>query len=107
MIARTIYHFFAVLVSCTIIVAANRPNVMIIFADDVGTGDVPGYWDDDLMVDMPNLKKLVEDGTTVTQAYRYSKIYSSSSFSCWGINQKSSFASYFFFSSISLFLIIS
>ena len=34
---------------------ATQPNVMIIFADDVGTGDVPGYWNTGL-VDMPNLK---------------------------------------------------
>ncbi len=46
----------------------TKPNVMIIFADDVGTGDVPGYWNTDL-VDMPNLQSLIENGTTFLDAH--------------------------------------
>ena len=47
---------------------ATQPNVMIIFADDVGTGDVPGYWNTGL-VDMPNLADLVDNGVTLTDAH--------------------------------------
>ena len=48
---------------------AQKPNVMIIFADDVGTGDVPGYWDNNRLVHMPNLQQLVSNGTTFTDAH--------------------------------------
>ena len=48
--------------------ATKKPNVIIIFADDVGTGDVPGYWNTGL-VDMPNLRNLVGNGTTFTDAH--------------------------------------
>ena len=46
----------------------KKPNVLVIFADDVGTGDVPGYWDTN-KVDMPHLTSLVEEGTTFTDAH--------------------------------------
>lgn len=46
----------------------TQPNVMIILADDVGTGDVPGYWNTGL-VDMPNLEDLVANGVTFTDAH--------------------------------------
>ncbi len=47
----------------------KRPNVMIIFADDVGTGDVPGYWNGTNLVDMPNLQNLVDNGLVFTDAH--------------------------------------
>ena len=40
----------------------KKPNILVIFADDVGTGDVPGYWDTSI-VPMPNLESLVAEGT--------------------------------------------
>ena len=55
----------AILISPT---DAKKPNVLVIFADDVGTGDVPGYWNSN-KVDMPNLEQLVAEGTTFTDAY--------------------------------------
>lgn len=58
---------FLFAISCT--VDAKKPNVMIIFADDVGTGDVPGYWNDTGLVPMPNLEKLLQTGTTFTDAH--------------------------------------
>ena len=48
---------------------AKRPNVMIIFADDLGTGDVPGYWNNSGLVDMPNFENLVNTGTTFLDAH--------------------------------------
>lgn len=48
--------------------SVKKPNVFVIFADDVGTGDVPGYWDTN-KVSMPNLEKLVAEGTKFTNAH--------------------------------------
>ena len=48
---------------------AKKPNVVIIFADDVGTGDVPGYWEVAGKVNMPNLESLITEGTTFTDAH--------------------------------------
>ena len=56
------------LVSTLTSASTTHPNVMIIFADDVGTGDVPGYWNTGL-VDMPNLQDLVANGVTFTDAH--------------------------------------
>ena len=50
-------------------VEVPKPNILIIFADDVGTDDVPGYWDKSDNVDMPHLEKLMAQGTTFTDAH--------------------------------------
>ena len=47
----------------------QKPNILVIFADDVGTGDVPGYWTNSSIVDMPNLQNLLDEGTTFTDAH--------------------------------------
>ncbi len=49
-------------------ILAKKPNILIIVADDVGTGDVPGYWNSGI-VNMPNLEDLVAQGTTLTDAH--------------------------------------
>lgn len=46
----------------------NRPNILIILADDVGTGDIPGYWNTS-HVSMPNIGKLSSQGLTFTDAH--------------------------------------
>ena len=51
-----------------VVVEAKKPNVMIVFGDDVGTGDVPGYWNTS-QVDMPNLERLLTQGTSFTDAH--------------------------------------
>ena len=51
------------------VIFAKRPNVVIIFADDVGTGDVPGYWNNSGTLRMPNLEDLLDHGTTFTDAH--------------------------------------
>jgi len=49
------------------------PNILLIMADDVGTGDVPGYWGNGMrvsdLVDLPNLYDLVNKGTVFTDAH--------------------------------------
>jgi hypothetical protein len=44
------------------------PNILLILADDVGTGDVPGYWGNHI-VEMPNLMKLQSQGVTFMDAH--------------------------------------
>jgi len=46
----------------------KRPNILIILADDVGTGDLPRYWNSGL-VHMPNINGLSEKGVLFTDAH--------------------------------------
>ena len=46
----------------------KKPNILIILADDVGTGDIPVYWNSSA-VDMPNLDLLAQKGVTFTDAH--------------------------------------
>ncbi len=57
------------LLNCSQMVIAEKPNVLIILADDVGTGDVPGYWKSGKKVDTPNLEDLVANGVVFTDAH--------------------------------------
>ena len=46
-----------------------RPNVLLILADDVGTGDIPYYWNTS-RVHMPNIQqRLIEKGVTFLNAH--------------------------------------
>lgn len=46
------------------------PNILIILADDVGTGDVPMYWNNSSgIVHMPNLQHLADKGVTFLDAH--------------------------------------
>jgi len=47
-----------------------RPNVLIILADDLGTGDIPGYWSQAYSkVKMPNLQTMMSEGVTFMDAH--------------------------------------
>lgn len=49
----------------------KKPNIVIIMADDVGTGDLPFFWDglETSKVEMPNLQKLANKGIMFTDAH--------------------------------------
>jgi arylsulfatase A-like enzyme len=49
----------------------KKPNIVIILADDVGTGDIPFYWRgmNSSKVKMPNLQKLAEKGVLFEDAH--------------------------------------
>lgn len=47
---------------------AKKPNIVIILADDVGTGDIPAYWNTSV-VDMPHLDALGKKGVTFLDAH--------------------------------------
>ena len=46
----------------------KKPNILIILADDVGTGDIPSYWNSG-MVKMPNIQKIADNGVTFLHAH--------------------------------------
>ncbi len=52
-------------------VEGKKPNIVIILADDVGTGDIPFYWEDmgASMVQMPHLQALANKGIMFTDAH--------------------------------------
>ena len=85
----------------------KKPNVLVILADDVGTGDVPGYYDDTCKVSsMENIEKLVSKGILFRNAHatplcatsRYSFLSGNYQFRThnphviWSIGDKSTFA---------------
>jgi len=49
--------------------AKQKPNILIILADDVGTGDLPVYWNNEHMFDMPNIQRLASMGVTFLDAH--------------------------------------
>jgi arylsulfatase A-like enzyme len=46
----------------------KKPNILLVLADDVGTGDIPSYWDSSV-VDMPNIDRLAKMGVTFKDAH--------------------------------------
>jgi arylsulfatase A-like enzyme len=46
----------------------TKPNILLILADDVGTGDIPRYWNSGL-VKMPNIDRLSDMGVTFLDAH--------------------------------------
>jgi hypothetical protein len=51
--------------------ANKKPNIVIILADDVGTGDIPFFWNclETSKVQMPHLQQLADKGITFTDAH--------------------------------------
>lgn len=49
----------------------SKPNIILILADDVGTGDIPFYWkgSNTSSVEMPNLEKLAQKGVLFEDAH--------------------------------------
>ncbi len=47
---------------------SSKPNILLIMADDVGTGDIPFYWNSGL-VNMPNIQRLANLGVTFKRAH--------------------------------------
>ncbi|GFH57531.1 hypothetical protein CTEN210_14007 [Chaetoceros tenuissimus] len=47
---------------------SKKPNILLILADDVGTGDIPHYWGNNI-VQMPNIEALQKKGVTFMDAH--------------------------------------
>lgn len=68
MALRTLF-LCAIFVAISFEVEAKRkPNILIILADDVGTGDIPAYWNSS-NVEMPNIDRLASKGITFKDAH--------------------------------------
>lgn len=51
---------------------ADKPNVIVVLADDIGVGDISIYrrmHSDDIVLETPNIDKLAETGVVFTQAH--------------------------------------
>ena len=60
---------FLIAVICNhVTITVAGPNFLVILADDLGTGDIPFYWNSSI-VDMPNIRRLSEMGITFTDAH--------------------------------------
>ena len=58
---------------------AERPNILIIYADDLGLGDVSAYGSEDIQT--PHMDSLAEDGARFTNAYATSAMSTPSRYS--------------------------
>jgi len=58
---------FCILVSCQSEVQAPKPNIIIIYADDLGYGDVSAYGKGKL--NTPNIDRLANNGIRFTNGY--------------------------------------
>ena len=59
------------LLSCTLL-ASNKPNVIVVLADDLGLGDVSSYrrlHSDSIILETPNIDLLAKQGMMFTQAH--------------------------------------
>ena len=68
--------FLFVIFGCTTNKKETRPNIAIIFIDDMGYGDLSCYGDS--VVNTPNMDRLAEKGTRFTNFYVNSPICSPS-----------------------------
>jgi len=50
-------------------ISQSKPNILLILADDVGTGDIPSWWNTTSLVDMPNINRLMSMGVKFTDAH--------------------------------------
>ena len=60
------------LISCTTHHNSKKPNVIIVFADDLGYGEIGAYGQQ--KIETPNLDKLAEEGMRFTQFYTGSPV---------------------------------
>jgi arylsulfatase A-like enzyme len=58
---------FLLLFSYSLIFAGNKPNIIIIYADDLGYGDVGAYGS--VAIKTPNIDKLADGGVRFTRGY--------------------------------------
>lgn len=49
--------------------AGDRPNIVIIFADDLGYGDIAGFGMQSLSYGTPNLARMADEGAKLTSCY--------------------------------------
>ena len=65
---------FFLLIFCSTLSAADRPNILLVMADDLGFSDLGCYGSE---IETPNLDRLAADGVRFTQFYNTAKCHSS------------------------------
>jgi arylsulfatase A len=73
----TSWFWLALTLTATTLVAADRPNIVLLYADDMGYGDV-GIQNPDSKIRTPNLDQLALDGARFTDAHSSSGMCSPS-----------------------------
>ena len=64
--------FSLIFIAVTVSYASNRPNIIVILADDIGVGDISHYrrlHADNIILETPNIDELAKEGMTFTQAH--------------------------------------
>lgn len=95
------YALLSLLVLCTPLIAAERPNVVVILADDFGYGSAGCYGADGKLVQTPNIDRLAAEGRRFTDANTTSSVCSPTRYSvitgryCWRTSAKSGVLSTF------------
>ena len=64
---RSFYHLFLALILGVAFTSADKPNIVFIFVDDLGWGDVGCYGND--FIDTPRIDQLAEEGVRFTDFY--------------------------------------
>ena len=65
---------FFLLIFCSTLSAADRPNILLVMADDLGFSDLGCYGSE---IETPNLDRLAAEGVRFTQFYNTAKCHSS------------------------------
>jgi arylsulfatase A len=73
-IPKTILSAAAALLAVNLSVAASRPNIIFILADDWGLGDVKTYGGDRCRIDTPHMDQLAAQGMKFTDAHSSSAV---------------------------------
>ncbi|MBL9133442.1 MAG: arylsulfatase, partial [Verrucomicrobiaceae bacterium] len=83
------HYLFLLLALCPALVAAERPNVVVILSDDLGWGSVGCYGANPDLVSTPNIDRLAKEGRRFTDALTTSSVCSPTRYSmmtgryCW------------------------
>lgn len=72
--------FFLALIAASSVIAANHPNVVFIFADDMGYGDVSGL-NPKSHIQTPHLDSMIDSGMYFTDAHTSSSVCTPSRYS--------------------------
>src|SRR5688572_4371493 len=73
---RVVIWIGALMLCCDLVVAAQKPNIIVVLSDDMGLGDVGCYGG--TQVSTPNIDRMAREGTRWTQYYSGSPICSPS-----------------------------
>ena len=71
---------FLAVITCSSVFAASRPNVVFIFADDMGYGDVSGL-NPESKIETPHLDRMIDEGMYFTDAHTSSSVCTPSRYS--------------------------